>query len=74
MAARRLIGDLVRQEVSHNFNQMQANGFGKSGLTFVDKKEPCRTWQGRMGRGSLDLVQTNTRIAGIVVTKRGDHP
>jgi hypothetical protein len=27
-----------------------------------------------MGRGSLDLVQTNTRTAGIVVTKEGIIP
>jgi hypothetical protein len=47
MAARRLVDGSVRQEVSHNFIQMQANGFGKSGLAFVDKKRRAPPKRGR---------------------------
>jgi hypothetical protein len=62
MAARRLVNGSVRQEVSHNFNQMQANGLGQERIwASVDKKGPAEAGQIGMGRGSVDLLQKYSR-------------
>jgi hypothetical protein len=70
MAARRLVGCSGRQE-GHNFNQMQANGLGKSGFGLLWIKKGRRSGADRsgMGRGSPDLLQT-TREADIAATTK----
>jgi hypothetical protein len=40
----------------------------------VDKKGPAEAGQVGMGRGSLDLAQKYSRVAGIAATKKRDLP